>query len=390
MKNPRLTYVGLGLFVIWLLTTTILRTNLNTKVRLFSDDYDRLIYFQRGLWFVNHQVPYQDTLSEYPQVPTYLFGLIHVASLGENNASIAHWKYSSLFSLLMLIVLLATVELLQRMLPKNSSFFYLLLLPAPLFFSINRFDILPAFLTLLSFKMIQDKRWNAATILLGIGTLTKWYPALLLPAYMLYQYRTTGRFPWQMGFLFFVTCFFIILPTLYSGGIEALAVPYRFHMERGIETVSLPTLLSKSLSGRLDNFIDQKGLALTFLLLQVAPIPFLIFIKIDNLDRLLNTCILIISNFVLFSRIYSPQWLLWILPFSVLAARNGNDVRLLSLYGIMTYVGFPLVWDYFGSDSREMIALSVVNILFLTLMTIQAIYRLHDSGSTFAYKPETR
>lgn len=390
MKNPRVTYVGLGLLIFWLLTITILRTNLGTTIRFFTDDYDRFVYFQRGLWLVNHQVPFRDTISEYPQVPTYLFGLLHVISIDDDNTVIAYWKYSALFSFVMLIILLATIELLQRMLPKGSSLAYLLLLPAPLFFSMNRFDILPAYITLLSFKMVQDKNWTLAGVLLGIGALTKWYPALLLPAFMLYNFRSTGRLPWQMVLAFSITCLIIVLPTLLSGGLDALSVPYRFHMERSMETVSLPTLLNKLLQGILEKPISQNVFVLVFLLLQTSAIPFLIFVRMDNLGKLLQSCILIVSAFVLFSRIYSPQWLLWILPFSILAARNKTDISILALYGTITYIGFPVVWDHFGPDSNEMILFGVMNIAFLALIMIRAVYRIRQSGPTLTYHPEAQ
>lgn len=390
MKKSRRVYLRIGLLMIWLLTSTVLRTNAGSTIRLFSDDYDRYFYFLRGSWFVDHQVPYRDTISEYPQVPTYLFGVLHVADIGETNDSIAYWKYTTVFALLMLMVLLATIELLEKMLPKGSALAYLFLLPAPLYFSINRFDILPAYLTLLSIKMVQDKRWDAVALLLGVGALTKWYPALLLPAYMLYYYQTTRRLPWRMALLFFLTCVLLVLPTLLAGGVDALAVPYRFHMERGLESVSLPTLLSKLLNHTLQIQVSQKTLSLVFLLLQIAVVPLLVFVRMDHMDKLLNACILVISAFVLFSRIYSPQWLLWLLPFCILAAGNWVDIGTLALFSITAYISFPIVWDYFGPDSFPMILTGIVHIVLVILIMSRALYRIRYPVMNSAERPEPK
>lgn len=373
------------MLLFWLFAITVFRTNLGSRVRLFSDEYDRSIYFERGLWFVNHQVPYRDTLSEYPQIPTYLFGFTHIVSVGENNIDTAYWKFSSFFSLLMGIVLVATIELLYQMLPNTGYRAYLLLLPAPLFFSLNRFDILPAYISLLSYKMIRDQKWNIAALLLGIGAFVKWYPALLLPAYLVYCYRSTGRIHWRMIAVFLLTCFIIILPTLLSGGIEALTVPYRFHMERGLETVSLPTLLGNITNMLLAKPVDQKYFTLAFLLLQISVVPFVFFTKLDELNKLLYWCILIICVFILFSRIYSPQWLLWLFPFCILAAKNRRDLALIVLYGIITYLGFPVVWDYFGSESGEMVAMGIVNIMLLFLIALSTIYRIRNPESDLVH-----
>jgi len=386
MKRSSFLCLTLAIFLFWLSVITVFSTNLDTRVRLFSDEYDRYVYFQRGKWFINHQVPYRDVLSEYPQIPTYLFGFMHIFDLRESNLNTAYWEFSSFFSFLMLVVLIATIHLLHTILPDKKHRAYLLLLPAPLFFSFNRFDIMPAYLCLLSYKMIQDKKWQAAALLLGIGTLTKWYPALLLPAYLVFYYRIKKRINWQMIAVYILICLIIILPTILSGGIGALLVPYRFHVERGLETVSLPALISNAINALTNEPIDPKYVALTFLMLQVSVIPFALLAKIDKTEKLLNWCVLIICMFILFSRIYSPQWLLWIFPFYILAANKKTDLAVIVMYGITTYIGFPIIWDYFGSGSREMIAMGIVNIMFLILIVLTTIGRI-QTPETFSNHP---
>lgn len=389
MKSSRTLFLAFGLFLVWIMVTTILRINLGSTVRFFSDDYDRAFYFDRGSWLVNHQIPYQDTISEYPQIPTYLFGLTRIVTLGDNDLNSAYWKFSALFSIITLIVLFATIELLNKMLGPNHRYAYLLLLPAPLFFAINRFDVLPAYITLLSYKMIRDKRWLVASFLLGVGALTKWYPALLLPAYLIYYQRNTRQIPWKMLLVFSITCFVIILPTLLAGGVDALLVPYRFHTVRGMESASLPTLLITFLSFLQGAPVNSERLTLVFLLLQVAIVPCVIFVKIDNLDKLLNCCILIICGFIMFSRIYSPQWMLWIFPFCILTIRNRTDIGVLILYGVLTYIGFPVVWDYFGFDSAEMSIMGILNVIFVLAIMVSAANRLRDPRLSSQVRTET-
>lgn len=381
MKSNRFVSLGLGLLLLWLLVITFLRANLQTPVRLFSDEYDRFIYFERGAWFTEHLVPYRDVLSEYPQVPTYFFGLVRAVTLGEGNIDIAYWKFSSAFSLLMLVILAATIELLYRMLPTKKYRAYLLLLPAPLFFSFNRFDILPACLSLLSYKMLREEKWDASALLLGVGALTKWYPALFMPAYLAYYYQTHKRIQWRVIVIFGVTCSILLLPTLISGGIDALLVPYRFHMERGLETVSLPTLVGRGVEALFNIHANQQFYSWTFFLLQVCPSLLVIWARPNTGKKLLNWCILITCTFVLFSRIYSPQWLLWILPFYILASDKKADVALIVFYGVATYVGFPVVWDYFGEQSVPMIIMGLVNIFCLVLIGLAAFLQIAETGT---------
>ena len=303
MTSRRILFLSVSLFLVWFLITTILHSNFGGHVRYFSDDHDRRIYFDRGAWLKKGQVPYRDVVSEYPQVPTLLFGLLRIPFLGEKKYSIAYRNYSALFSFAMLIILFALINLLYQLLPNAKYRSFLLMLPAPLYFTLNRYDVLPAFLCLVSLALVRDKKWGMAAIILGIAAMTKWYPLLLLPAYLAYFYRVEGSINWRMIVLFSATCFLIILPTLLLGGIHALLVPYRFQGIRGLEVLSLPAMISKLEGSVSQTPMDQRYYIFGFLLLQVITSIVSFFARIDKFEKLLLWCILIITMFILFARI---------------------------------------------------------------------------------------
>lgn len=140
---------------------------------------------------MTHSVPYRDVFSEYPQIPTLLFGLVHIPFLSQPDEDVAYVKYSALFSLLMIGVLIGLAGLIGRMLRREKlKYIFFLLLPAPLYFAFNRFDVLPALICTLALFMVQKKNWEYAAILLAIGTFTKWYPALLLLPILMYLQKT--------------------------------------------------------------------------------------------------------------------------------------------------------------------------------------------------------
>ena len=376
MISKRFLYLSIGLITYWLLSVTLLHNNLDTPVRLFSDEFDRLVYFERGQWLPERLVPYKDVMSEYPQIPTYLFGLLHLPVIGETNMLVAYWKHSSIFSALMLIALAATIEILYKILPERKYLAYLLLLPAPLYYTFNRFDILPALFTLLSFIAFRDKKWNLSVILLAVGTLTKWYPALLLPVYLAYYYRTEKRIHWQMPAIFAVTCLTILLPTLMVGGVEALFTPYKLHSERGLESVALPTLVGQTLQDWVPNNNLQSYLILLFFILQIAAVAMAFISRIDTHKKLLYWSILIICGFITFARIFSPQWLLWILPFYILTIQSKTDIGIAVFYGISNYIAFPVVWDFFGDTSPELVFMGIVHVISLSAIAITTIRKI--------------
>jgi uncharacterized membrane protein len=250
----------------------------------------------------------------------------------------------------MLVSLFFTIRMLYAMLSERKWLAYLMLLPGTFYFTCNRFDILPAFLALWSLWSLRRQKFVATGILLGIGALTKWYPALLLPVYLSYDYAMHKRVNWKMILAFTVTGTLIALPTLLTGGLAAFLSPYLLHAGRGLEQVSLPELL-RLLLWKVGLYPTTLLLTYIFLALQFFPAPLSLFARIDTEEKLLQWNILVIGAFVLFSRIYSPQWLLWLMPFLILAARNWFDVAWIIIYNLVTYLTFPMARDLYGFNS---------------------------------------
>jgi uncharacterized membrane protein len=352
MNKKQTYFLAAILLVIWLLFVSVLRGNFpNTSfsVRWFNDDYDRSIYMQRGEWLPDHGIPYVDVLSEYPQIPTYLFGLIYFVTPAI-NVQLDYYVYSSIFSLLMLVILFFTIRMLYGMLSERKWLAYLMFLPGALNFTYNRFDILPAFLALWSLFFLKRRKFIATGIILGLGTFTKWYPALLLPIFVSYDYAMYKRLNWKMILAFSFTCLIIALPTLLTGGLAAFMSPFIFHANRSLEQVSLPRLL--------DLFIFNLGtppntalLSSAFLVIQFLPAPLSLFMRIDTEEKVLQWMILVIGFFILFSRIFSPQWLLWLMPFLILAVCNWFDIAWIVIYNLAAYFTYPIIFDFFGPDS---------------------------------------
>jgi uncharacterized membrane protein len=352
MNKKRTYFLAAILLVIWLVFVSVLRGNFpNTSfaVRWFNDDYDRSIYMQRGEWLPTHGIPYVDVLSEYPQIPTYLFGLIYFVTPAI-NVQLDYYIYSSIFSLLMLVLLFFTIRMLYGMLSERKWLAYLMLLPATIYFTYNRFDILPAFLALWSVFLLKRQKFIATGIVLGFGALTKWYPTLFLAVFLSYDYALYKRLNWKMILVFTFTCLVIALPTLLTGGLTAFISPYVLHASRGLEQVSFPRLIDQ-LFLSLGIFPNTTLLSAVFLVIQFIPAPLSLFSRIDTEEKVLQWIILVIGFFILFSRIFSPQWLLWLMPFLILAIRNWSDIALIVIYNLAAYFTYPMVFDFFGPDS---------------------------------------
>ena len=375
------TLLSVGLALVWILGNTALKFDPPGYGRLVSDDLDRALYAQRGSWALDGTVPYRDVLSEYPQVATYLMGVPYLVA---RTAATDLRVYHAIVTGMMLAFLYGTVVLLYRMLPTRKGTAFLLLLPGPLYFAYNRFDIVPSFLTLLSLYYLHRHRSVAAAVWLGIAALAKWYPALLLPAFVSYQLTTTRRLDWKMILAFAVTCLVILAPTAAAGGITAVMLPYVLHSGRGAEWVSLPVLI-QNIGAWVKVNINPTVLNYSVLACSVVPAALSGFARIATFDGVLRWALIVVATFTLFSRIWSPQWVLWVLPLMILNARTVGDTLCIVAYGILTYVAFPVLFDYVGSGSLSLKIVSAIVFAILVRTIVISVRR----RETTAVRPDS-
>src|SRR5512140_2167985 len=90
----RLLLFSAALLLCWILLATILRDNLGSSVRPFNDYFDRMDYFRRGAWLRMNAVPYRDVVIEYPQVATFLFGILYIPFLGHRDLDSIFFNYT--------------------------------------------------------------------------------------------------------------------------------------------------------------------------------------------------------------------------------------------------------------------------------------------------------
>ncbi len=329
-------------------------------VRFVAEFYDRAAYYERGQWFTAGP----PAISEYPQLPTLLFGVNNLFALPFPPA-VRFLAYAAFFSLWMMLALLAVIKLLARHLPPaRQNLAFLMLLPPVVYYTYNRFDILPALLCLLAWLATARRRWGWAGVWLALGAFTKWVPILLLPALFLYARRVSGRWPGRMLAGFAAASALALASTAILGGWPALFAPYQFHFARPAEPAALPVILAGGEMG------------LLFLVLQFAGVGLSLSLHADTPEDLPDIFLVILGPFVLFSSIYSPQWFLWLMPFLILGIRTRADLWLVIAYAFAAYLGFPWMYDLYGVASPLLQAASLLWNGLLAVLLWRAARRL--------------
>ncbi|HEY1348654.1 MAG TPA: hypothetical protein VGF67_03400 [Ktedonobacteraceae bacterium] len=222
--------------------------------------------------------------------------------------------------------------------------FYLLLGTVGLFQ--ERFDLLPATCTLICVLAARRGHWRVAYIALALGGLLKLYPFVMLPALLLDEQRQwpaqranpdTDRpglaWAWSKARRWHNCLLFTALLSVVTGGFallnvqDALISPFHYFLARPIQIESLAgsVLWSASHMGvpyTIDftfgslNLESQLSLLLSPLdtALLLCGILFLLWLqwkrRIDLLEAMVGLlCVLIATG-----KVFSPQYLLWLLP----------------------------------------------------------------------------
>ncbi len=215
---------------------------------------------------------------------------------------------------------------------------FLMALPAALYFSLNRFDVLPALLTALSLACLGRRHLIASAALLAAAMMIKVYPALLAPLILRFLWpERRAAMTWAAAFA--ATASLILLPQLLLWGWEPVWAPYRFQLSRppfppSAYGIILPLWLGRAdLLGTIFRF-GTLALA-TFLILRRRP---------SDMTALLRRGALLLIAFVTLPVFYSPQWILWLVPLLAPLARRSRAVAALAIgLDLLTYLTFPVV-----------------------------------------------
>ncbi len=309
--------------------------------RLIRDDADRIIYMLRGSFVILPDArPYRDVPSEYPQLATYLCAVPYIYEL----VYAPDYKvYMAVFTFLMAFTLgvLALVWLaMAREVMVNELLVLALILPGTLYFTLNRFDVLPALLGLSALTLLTQRRPVLAHAMLAVAVLTKAYPVLFLPLFVVETRRQAGWRKVLIGLAVFigVIAVFSAQLALWSGP-AAILEPFKLQLGRHNNQESLFYILTSALPS------TEQILIPVFLALQGLLAVASLSVRSSSPRVLLRWATAITLAFVLFNRFQSPQWVVWITPLALLASVSSIEIALTVIQDILAYIFFPIIFD---------------------------------------------
>jgi len=348
--------------------------------------------------FVSHCLPYRDFNVEYPPLGMIFITLPRLADSAFNVYALAFAGEVFLFDLIGIFLLASLARKLDSNPWKTLGIYTIALLAVgPLV--VTRFDFIPAILTLLSIFFFVNRRSKTAWVFLAIATLTKIYPLIIAPVYFLIQLNRGQKKELFSGpAAFFITSAIITVPCIllspggfwhsffyhaqrplqiestYASIVELLAafklLTVNFTVGFGSTNVTgfVPDLLAK---------ISFGVMALSLLAIYLSVYRSLqkgkmngqnLTIPADETAFAVKYCLMAVLFFILTCKVFSPQYIIWLLPLIPLVTQKSKNViwMLFVLMGIITFLIFPQYYDELRVGSLRIVVMLVVRNMMLT------------------------
>ena len=325
---------------------------------------DTPLYERYGDAVVSGKAPYRDFQVEYPPLALPVFVIPSALGARGNFA-----LYSGLFEALMVLcglVLAASVAIVvtKRHATALSTgaaialvgFGALALGPVVL----SRFDLWPTALTAAALAAFLTSRRPLAFALLAFGFVAKLYPAVLLPPLLIYVWRRDGpRSALRSLGIFAGVSLAAVLPFLVVAphGLWA-SISGQASRPLQIESLGASLLLaghqvsglvlhvesghgSDNLGGSLAHSVAAGQSVLQLVAIVLLWVAFAR--GRPTSDRLLRTCAACVCAFIVFGKVLSPQYLVWLLPLLALVRGRRGLVGggLLVVAMVLTQAWFP-------------------------------------------------
>jgi hypothetical protein len=338
--------------------------------------------------FLHGHLPYRDVFVEYPPgafavfMPPTAFGASH---------------YNAAFKSLMALcgvaaILLAALVLVELGVTRGRLFVAAALLAlAPVALgpiSLNTYDAWPALLTVLALFLFLRGRDLPGAGVLGLAVSAKVYPLVLVPLAAIYVWRRAGARRVLAALAVFLVVAAAVVVPFAAYDVHGVASSFRSQAERGlqIESLGASVLLAADRLGLYDaNVVETTGVAgrnlsgslpdavavLTLVLEAAAVVAvWLLYARArDARARLPVAFAAAVAGFLAFTKVFSPQYLVWLVPLVVLAGSwvavslTAVSLVLAQAWFFHYHALFRLAWPTWLLLARDLLVLGAFLVL---------------------------
>ncbi len=314
------------------------------------------LYANRGL--DKNAWPYasNENSVEYPVVTAMV---MYVTSFGANSPA----TYFNINIFFLVLLFLATVVMVRKIRPE---FAYLLpVAPAMIASLYINWDLWAIATMMLAIYWFDRKQYLHSSLVLALSISTKFLPIFLLIPIAFILWRD-GKVKELVKYVAVVALTWIAINAPF-----ALTTPtgwwrfYKLNLERGADWGSIWLAL------------EQLGLSLTnlnylsvlLLLIALTTVAILLF-ELKYTPTLASVAFIVLASVMLASKVYSPQYVLWLTPLAVIALTNKKDLHAFWAWQATEVIYHVAIWQHLAFVTGSKFGLAATPFAILTLVRI--------------------
>jgi len=310
--------------------------------------YTDIPFMYQGRGFSQNQVAYYSTNpNDYLEYPVITGAAMETAALlskhipgNANNQGRWFFVFTTWF--LLAFAAIAVVALIGISGPRPWDAAMFALAPGLMLTGSINWDLIAVGLAAVALFAWARNRPIVAGIFIGLGTAAKLYPALLLVALVLLCWRAGKMKQWALAMAGAAGGWLAVnLPFMIQNW-HSWTYFYTFNENRGADWGSLWLFLEYSPLHMSFSPSDINVLFAVLLAGSCVAIGLVAWLARVR-PRLAQVAFLAASAFILFNKVYSPQYVLWLIPLAVLARPRWRDFLIWQACEVVYYVA---IWFY--------------------------------------------
>ena len=293
---------------------------------------------------------------EYPVITAMV---MYVTSFVANSPA----SYFNVNIFFLVLLFIAIVLLVRKIRPE---FAYLVpVAPAMIASLFINWDLWAIATMMLAIYWFDRKQYLHSSLVMGLSISTKFLPVfLLIPiAFILWRDAKVKELVKYVAVLA-ATWLAINLPF-------ALTTPtgwwrfYKLNLERGADWGSF-WLALQQLGFSLTNL---NYLSILLLLIALTTVALLLF-ELKYTPSLASVAFIVLASVMLASKVYSPQYVLWLTPLAAIALTNKKDLHAFWLWQATEVIYHVAIWQHIASVTGAKLGLAAAPYAVLTLVRI--------------------
>ena len=297
-----------------------------------------------------------DNSVEYPVVT----GMVMYATSFVANSPVSYFNLNIFF---LVLLFLATVLVVRRIRPE---FAYLVpVAPAMIASLYINWDLWAIATMMLAIYWFDRKQYTNSALLMALSISTKFLPIfLLIPiAFILWRDNKVKE---AIKYLAIVAATWIAINAPF-----ALTTPtgwwrfYKLNLERGADWGSLWLALQQLGV----NFTNLNYLSILLLLIALTSIAILLF-ELKYTPTLASVSFFVLASVMLASKVYSPQYVLWLTPLAAIALTNKKDLHAFWVWQATEIIYHVAIWQHIALVTDAKFGLASTPFAILTLVRI--------------------